>query len=155
MIILPAAASGERMGGQSYCQGLKYLLVGSLVYLCDFMTFLLLKALFPFGFLVIANYAAKSIAAGFGFVLHRKVTFGGSFQLPPARQLGRYLLLLVATSSASSALLFAGVDLLGASVVPVKFVGDVVVTAAAFIFSKFFIFHDGVEHDDRRIERTV
>jgi putative flippase GtrA len=154
MTFLAGEAGTQRAGQHSCRQGLKYLLVGILVYLCDFLTFLLLAAILPYGFLVMANYAAKSVGAGCGFILHRNITFGGTFQLPPAHQFGRYMLLLFATSSMSSALLFAGVNLIGASVVAVKLVGDVLVTAAAFIFSKFFIFQGGAEQDDRGIELT-
>ena len=121
-------------------QAARYVGVGSVVYAVDLGVFALLTAnsVRP----APANAVSKVIAACVGFALHRSVTFrvaGAPFRLA---DLGRYLALLAANTTATSLLLWILTEAFGLPATPSKVAVDLVAILAAFLGSKFLVFRD-------------
>jgi putative flippase GtrA len=115
-----------------------YIGVQVLAYGLDVGTFVLLVQAFCFSPLY-ANICAKVVAGCFAFFSHRHLTFGDARQGRMVDQALRYVLLLLANSLASSAMLALFMQFIPSPVVA-KVVADVILIAVSFSLSKTVVF---------------
>lgn len=120
-------------------QGARYLVVGGIVFLCDFFVFAALLFVAP-TLLIAANLAGKAAGAALGFVLHRHWTFAGAHRDSAPRQIAAYLLLLAFNMAASSALLWVLAEAAGIWPPAAKLIADGVVIVTAFVAGRTLVF---------------
>ena len=118
----------------------RYLMVGCLIYSVDILLFSGILSILGDKQYFIANAIAKTLAAIFGFFLHKKFTFSGDHQLGARRQFMMYIGLFLFNIVLSSALIFLLVGFMLLPPLQSRIATDVVVTITAFISSQKIIF---------------
>lgn len=121
-------------------QSVRYLCVGSVVYLIDTGGFAALTVLYGADQFLIVNLLSKAVAATIGFVLHKKITFRRHQMDGIARQFCRYVALLLINLGISSLLLYAMIDSLAWPTIIGKVATEIVVTVIAFLASRIIVF---------------
>jgi putative flippase GtrA len=115
-----------------------YVIVQLLAYGLDVGTFVLLVERFAVAPLW-ANICAKAVAGCFAFFTHRHVTFDAAAGGRLSDQALRYVLLLIANSVASSAMLALFMRVVPSPVMA-KIIADVILIAVSFGLSKSVVF---------------
>ncbi len=128
------------MIGDFWGQSIRYLLVGCIIYMVDLGTFAAIITGSSGRYYLFANLAAKGVAAGLGFVLHKKVTFTWRQQDPAAVQSLLYCALLLFNLGMSTMLLYLSVGLMAQPEVPSKIAVDAIVTGISFVISRNLVF---------------
>ena len=122
-----------------WIQGLRYLIVGGFVTLCDFGIFFAGVYLVPSLYLL-ANIAGKVAAGTCGFFLHKYVTFAGRQTHGTGTQIVRYCLLLGLNAGLSTGLVYLGASVIGLPPGWVKVLSEVVVIGNAYLMSRLVVF---------------
>ena len=120
-------------------QLLRYGLVGLVVVASDFAAYAATLWLSDGAYLA-ANCLGKTVGAGVGFVLHRKVTFTWRQRDLARRQLGAYLAVFSFNLALSSLLLWALVGQLALDAYFAKLAVDALVIALAFVLSRTWVY---------------
>lgn len=119
-------------------EGVRYCLVGGIVYLVDVLVFVAILQLAEHGHLV-ANVVGRFAGAATGFVLHRWFTFGATERGISGQAMG-YVVVFFANLALSTALLGVGVDILGLPPVLTRLSVDVFLIVMTFLAFRFVVF---------------
>ena len=120
-------------------QGVRYGLVGGVVYAVDFASYAAILWAVPGSYLP-ANVAGKAIGAVTGFILHRNFTFSWDQKAGAAEQALSYSALVAFNIALSSVLLWVLVAHAGFNELWIKPLVDAVVIGSAFIAGRLWIY---------------
>jgi putative flippase GtrA len=128
------------MIGDFWGQSIRYLLVGCIIYMVDLGTFAVIITGSSGRYYLLANLAAKAVAAALGFALHKTVTFTWRQQDPAAVQSLLYCTLLLFNLGLSTLLLYVLIGLLAQPELSSRIAVDVGVTGFSFLVSRGLVF---------------